>query len=209
MKKFVFLSLIFLAFLPLFVRVSADGYEIVLEDFKLVDVDGKEQSFKSLRGEKGTVIVFLSTKCPVVRGYNERINQIFNQYKSKGVAFIGINSNSTESPEQIRSHAKETYSFPVLIDKGNVLADELNASVTPEVFLFDSTGKLIYKGAVDNDRSGTNVTENYLRDALDALLADKPIAKSLTKAFGCTIKRTEEKIMPETKVVMIRRTKVS
>jgi len=209
MKNVAFLSLIFLAFLSLFVQVSADGYEIVLEDFKLVDVDGKEQSFKSLRGEKGTVIVFLSTQCPVVREYNERINQAFNEYKSKGIAFIGINSNSTESPEQIRSHAKETYSFPVLIDKSNILADELNASVTPEVFLFDSAGKLIYKGAVDNDRSGKNVTENYLRNALDALLAAKPIAKSSTKAFGCTIKRAEEKIIPETKIVTIRRTKTS
>ncbi|MFN3330780.1 MAG: redoxin family protein, partial [Pyrinomonadaceae bacterium] len=171
--------------------------------------DGKEQTFKALKGEKGTVVIFLSVQCPVVKGYNERINQIFNEYKSKGIAFIGINSNSTESPEQIGSHARETYGFPVLIDKGNVLADELNASVTPEVFLFDSNGKLIYKGAIDNDRSGKNITENYLRDALDGLLMKKAIAKASTKAFGCTIKRTEEKVKPETTSITIRRTKVS
>jgi hypothetical protein len=65
--------------------------------------------------------------------------------------------------------------------------------VTPEVYLFDAKGKLVYKGAVDNDRSGENVTSNYLTDALDAMLAGKAVAKTSTNAVGCTIKRGEAK----------------
>lgn len=69
-----------------------------LENFKLSDTNGKEQSFDGLKGEKGTVLVFLSAQCPVVKGYNDRINQIAADYKANGINFIGINSNATESP---------------------------------------------------------------------------------------------------------------
>lgn len=209
MRIFLVVLLGTFLFLGQSMRIAADDYDLILEDFKLVDAEGKEQSFKALKGKNGTVVVFLSTKCPVVKGYNERINQVFNEYKSRGIVFIGINSNSTESVEDIAAHAKQNYAFPVLIDKGNVLADELQASVTPEVFLFDSNGKLVYKGAIDNDRSGQNVTENYLKEALDSLLMKKQIAKNSTKAFGCTIKRTDEKVKPESTSIIIRRVKAS
>jgi peroxiredoxin len=193
MKKSIFsLSvLFFLAFTS--IKAFADGFPIgsVLEDFKLKDINGVEQSFTSLKGKKGTVIIFLSAQCPVVKGYNARINQIYADYQSKGINFIGINSNSTESLEWVKSHAEANYKFPMLIDSGNVLADEFAATVTPEVFVFDAAGKLVYKGAIDNSRTGENITENFLRDALDALLNGKQISKTVTKAFGCSIKRIE------------------
>jgi hypothetical protein len=77
----------------------------------------------------------------------------------------------------------------MLIDKGNVLADKLGASVTPEVYFFDEKNKLLYRGAIDNNRSGDNITNNYLRDAVEAKMAGKAIAKTSANAFGCTIKR--------------------
>lgn len=203
-------SLIVLTFALLLTTKSfAEGLAIgsVLEDFKLKDINGVEQSFKSLKGEKGTIIIFLSAQCPVVKQYNERINQIYNDYKAEGISFIGVNSNSTESLEWVKSHAQENYSFPMLIDSGNVLADEFGASVTPEVFLFDSKGRLVYRGAIDNDRSGKNITENFLRDALDALLQGRQIAKTVTKAFGCTIKRIEGGERPSNTSIIIQRTK--
>ncbi|HEX8735489.1 MAG TPA: redoxin domain-containing protein [Pyrinomonadaceae bacterium] len=191
-------SILFVLALVLFVSLanvgSAGDFAIgtVLEDFKLTDINGTEQSFSKLKGEKGTILVFLSAQCPVVKGYNARIAAFAKSYKAKGINVVGINSNATESLEWVKSHATENYDFTVLIDKGNVLADKLGANVTPEIYFFDENNKLLYKGAIDNDRSGGNVTSNYLQDAVEAKMAGKPIAKTSTNAVGCSIKRLEK-----------------
>ena len=171
------------------------GFEVgaKIDDFKLTDTSGKEQSFADLKGEKGTVLVFLSAQCPVVKGYNERINQIAADYASKGISFIGINSNATESLEWVKSDAEKVgYKFPVLIDKGAVLADKLGATVTPEVYFFDTKNVLLYHGAIDNSRNGQSITDNYLRVAFDSSLAGKKIEKNRINAFGCSIKKKAE-----------------
>ena len=195
-RKSILLAAILAAFVfVLCPDVNAQKFEIgsTMEDFKLTDTGGKEQSFSSLKGEKGTVLVFLSAQCPVVKGYNERINQIAADYASKGINFIGINSNATESLEWVKSNASEVgYKFPVLLDKGAVLADKLGASVTPEVYYFDTKNVLLYHGAIDNDRSGKNITEGYLKTAFDASLSGKKIEKTSANAFGCSIKRKAE-----------------
>ena len=161
-----------------------------LENFTLPDVHGAEQSFDKLKGENGAVLVWVSAQCPVVKSYNERINEIADELKAKGINLIGINSNWTEPLFWIKSNASEVgYKFPVLIDKGNVLADKLEASVTPEFYYFDQENVLLYHGALDNDRSGKNVTINYLRDAFDSALRKEPIKTTKTNAFGCSIKR--------------------
>jgi peroxiredoxin len=160
----------------------------VMEDFKLTDTNGAEQSFNKLKGEKGTILIFLSAQCPVAR-----ISAFAKSYKAKGINVVGINSNATESLEWVKSHATENYDFPMLIDKGNVIADKLGANVTPEIYFFDENNKLLYKGAIDNDRSGDNPTNNYLRDAVDAKMAGKAIAKTSANAFGCSIKRVAAK----------------
>jgi peroxiredoxin len=164
-----------------------------LESFSLPDIAGKTQSLKDLSGKNGAVVVFLSAQCPVVKGYVERINQLAADYQAKGINFIGINSNATEDLNWVKSNAAENgYKFPLLIDKGNVLADKLGATVTPEVYYVDSTGTLLYHGAIDNDRSGKNVTDTFLKAAFDASLAGKKIARTTANAFGCTIKRTTD-----------------
>lgn len=164
-----------------------------LENFTLPDTTGANKSFNDLKGEKGAVVVFLSAQCPVVKGYNERINQIAADYQAKGINFIGINSNSTESLEWVKSNAAEVgYKFPLLIDRGNVLADKLGATVTPEAYFFDAKNVLLYHGAIDNDKSGKNITENLLRIAFDSSLAGKKIEKTRINAFGCSIKRANK-----------------
>ena len=159
------------------------------ENFSLPDTSGKVQSLNDLKGKNGTVVVFLSAQCPVVRGYNERISQLAAEYQSKGINFIGINSNHTESLDWVKSNAAENYKFPVLIDKGNVLADKFGATVTPEAYYFDAKNVLLYHGAIDNDRSGKAVSDNYLKLAFDSSLSGKPIEKNRANAFGCSIKR--------------------
>lgn len=160
-----------------------------LENFTLPDTNGKEQSFESLKGKNGTIIVFLSVQCPVVKAYDERIAKLAEEYQAKGINVIGINSNATESPMIVKTHAEKKYKFPVLKDKDNIIADKLTAYATPEMFFFDTKNKLVYHGAIDNDRSGGNISTNFLRDALEEHLAGKSITKADTKAIGCTIKR--------------------
>jgi peroxiredoxin len=161
-----------------------------LENFTLPDLDGAEQSLDKLKGENGAVLVWVSAQCPVVKSYNERIVQVADELKGKGINLIGINSNAPESLDWIKSTAAEVgYKFPVLIDKGNVLADKLGATVTPEFYYFDKENVLLYHGALDNDRSGNNVTINYLRDAFTAALSKQPIKTPKANAFGCSIKR--------------------
>ncbi len=160
-----------------------------VENFSLPDTNGKMQSLNELKGKNGAVVIFLSAQCPVVKGYNERINQLAADYEAKGITFIGINSNSTESLDWVKSHAAENYKFPVLIDKGNVLADKLGATVTPEAYYFDAKNVLLYHGAIDNDRSGKAITDSYLKVAFDSALSGKAIARTKANAFGCSIKR--------------------
>lgn len=162
-----------------------------VQNFSLPDTNGKMQSLDELKGKNGSVIVFLSAQCPVVKAYNERISQLAAEYHAKGINFIGINSNHTESADWVKSNAAENYKFPVLIDKGNVLADKLGATVTPEAYYLDSKNVLLYHGAIDNDKSGKAITDHYLRTAFDSALAGKPIEKTRANAFGCSIKRVE------------------
>jgi thiol-disulfide isomerase/thioredoxin len=162
----------------------------------VTDVSGKPKSLKELKGDKGAVLMFVSSQCPVVRAYNDRMNAIAADYAAKGITFIGINSNATEmeagaaAPQAwVKEHIAATYKFPVYFDKGNVLADKLGATVTPEAYFLDPNGKLLYHGAIDNSRDAGNVTEPTLKIAFDSALAGKPIAKTSRTAFGCSIKR--------------------
>ena len=185
----------FVAFVNLPASTHASGIEIgaTAENFSLPDVDGKVQTLNGLKGKNGSVVVWLSAQCPVVKGYKDRINEIAAEYQAKGINFIGINSNSTEDLNWVKSNIAEFgYKFPVLIDKNNVLADKWGATVTPEVYYFNAKNVLVYHGAIDNDRSGRNVTEGYLKAAFGESLGGKSVTKTRANAFGCTIKRVGE-----------------
>jgi len=160
-----------------------------MESFKLTDASGVAKSFDELKGKNGAILVFLSVQCPVVKGYDARIVKLAAEYEAKGINVIGINSNSTEAMEKVKAHAGENYKFPVLIDKGNVLADRLGANVTPEVYYLNAKNVLVYHGAIDNDKKGENITSNFLRDAVESNLSGKAVAKTSANAFGCSIKR--------------------
>ena len=176
--------------------VFAQGIEVgsTMENFSLPDLDGKTRSLNELKGKNGAVIIFVSAQCPVVKAYNARINKIAEEYAAKGITFIGINSNSTESLDWVKSDVAEVgYKFPVLIDKGNVLADKLGATVTPEVYFVDKGNVLKYHGSIDNDRSGRAVSSEFLRAAFDATLSGREVATKRSNAFGCEIKRVRGK----------------
>jgi alkyl hydroperoxide reductase subunit AhpC len=191
------------ALFAMFVFVAHPGYAQSdkfsigesLDDFTMAGTDGKQHSFNSLRGKNGTVLIFLSAQCPVVKAYIARIGEIAEEYKDRGINFVGINSNNrnAESLEWVTSDAAENFKFPMLIDEGNVMADKLGATVTPEVYYFDAENKLLYHGAIDNDRSGRNIEHRYLKTAFDTALGGGKIETTRTNAFGCEIKRVAGK----------------
>ena len=161
-----------------------------IEEFSLPDVNGTERSLKSLAGKNGTVLLFIAVQCPISNAYNERMEQLAQEYKAKGIAVVGINSNVAEDAAAVKAHAAEhKLSFPILKDPGNKIADKLGASVTPEAYFLDTSNKLLYHGRIDNSRNAAQVETSDLRNALDAALSGKPVEKTEAKAFGCSIKR--------------------
>jgi len=162
----------------------------MIEDFKLPDINGAERSLKSLAGKNGAVLIFISVQCPVSNGYNERMEKLSEDYKVRGINLIGINSNVTEPISAVKTHAADKhFTFTVLKDDGNKIADRLGATRTPEAYVIDMGGKLVYHGRIDNSQNTANITSNDLRDALDELLSGKAISKTGGAAFGCSIKR--------------------
>ena len=162
----------------------------VVPDFKLPDADGAEHTLASLKGKSGTVVIFIATQCPVSNAYNARMQKLAEDYRAKGVNVVGINSNVKELAPEVKSHAAEKgLKFTILKDTGNVVADSFDAQVTPEAYLIDASGKLVYRGRIDNSRNADGVSASELRDAIEATFAGKPVEKSEVKAFGCSIKR--------------------
>lgn len=162
-----------------------------VEDFRLPDSSGRGHTLASLRGKAGTVVIFVSTRCPVSNMYNERMQKLAEDYKSKGFAVVGINSNAPEPAEEIKQHAAEKgLTFPVLRDAGAKVADRFGATRTPEAFLLDAQNRLVYHGALDNAQNPVMVNTHHLRNALDAVLSGKAVERPEVRAFGCTIKRS-------------------
>jgi len=161
-----------------------------IADFELKDFTGKPRSLAGDMGSKGVVLIFVSTRCPVSNAYNERMVELAGKYQAKGFAFLGINANKAETPEEMADHAgKHDWNFPVLKDPGNKIADRFGASVTPEVFLVDSQGVLRYHGRIDDSQDPAGIEHRDLEAALDAILGGEKVPRTEAKAFGCSIKR--------------------
>jgi len=162
-----------------------------IESFTLADTAGKEHSLSASMGNEGVVLIFVSTRCPVSNAYNERMVALAAEYQDKGFTFLGINANKAEDTAEMAEHAsKHGWNFPVLKDKGNVIADRLGASVTPEVYVIDHDGTLRYHGRIDDSQDPSGIEHRDLKAALDDLLAGHDVARKEAKAFGCSIKRS-------------------
>jgi hypothetical protein len=136
------------------------------------------------------VLIFVSNQCPVSNAYNERMRALYTSYADKPVQFVFADADATESPKDIASlETRAKFPFKIVRDVDNKIADQLGAQVTPEVFIFDKTGTLQYHGSIDDSRNASHVTQQPARDAIDELLAGKPVTVKNTKVFGCTITR--------------------
>jgi G3E family GTPase len=137
--------------------------------------------------------VFLSAQCPVSNEYNGRMSTLFQEYSAKGVHLLFVNANRNESNQAVEEHRQAAgFPFHVYRDRESTLAGALGAEVTPQAFVFDRDGVLRYKGYIDDARNPARVRVQGLRNALDAVMAGKPVARPETKAFGCTIKRRKK-----------------
>ncbi len=172
--------------------VGSVAFALPITDFTLKTNAGGSLSLKQAMGKnKGIVILFVSVECPVSNGYNERIKALSNDLATKNIAVIGINSNHTETFEDMKKHALEKgFAFPVLKDDGNKIADQFGATRTPEAFLVNPALQVVYHGRIDDDSEGTNPKRSQdLLIAAEELSAGKKISKAETKFFGCSIKR--------------------
>ncbi|MDP8205615.1 MAG: thioredoxin family protein [Candidatus Electryonea clarkiae] len=171
------------------------GSFIPFSDVKMKNVDNSWVSIDDIRGKKGTLVMITCNHCPYVKAWNERMVDIGNTYSKKDIGVIFINSNDPEKYEadnfegNILAAKTLKFEFPYVVDATSEIALSFRGSSTPEAFLFDSNGKLVYHGAVDdNSEDASKVTENYLRDALEAVLNGEEIKNKETKAIGCSIK---------------------
>lgn len=140
-----------------------------------------------------TVLIFISTLCPISNSYNERMNSLYREYLGKNVQMIFVNANANESTAEIEEHAKANrFAFPVYKDAGNALADKLGATVTPETYIFDKSGVLRYHGYIDDAANAARVQVQGAREAIEAVLAGKPVGLKEARSFGCTIKRVRK-----------------
>ena len=161
-------------------------------EFSLPDaLTGAQSSLSSLAlGKHATVVMFTSTRCPISNAYDERMTALADRYAPQGVAFVAINANHNEPMSEVRSHTQEhKFPFPVLKDGDDKVADAYDAHVTPETYVITADGTLVYHGRIDNSDDPSQVKTHDLAAALDQVLANQPVAKSHTKAFGCSIKR--------------------
>jgi len=169
----------------------------VAPDFNLIDaITNKMVSLKHIKGEKGTVVMFISNHCPYVKHVNDEIVRVANDYRVSGFGFVAISSNDIEkypddAPKKMWDTArKENYTFPYLFDETQKVAKEYDAACTPDFYLFDSELKLVYRGQLDNSRPGNGIPVNGrdLREALDNILNNNPQRKDQKPSMGCNIK---------------------
>src|SRR5437879_3545895 len=124
----------------------------IVGDFSLSDLrDQKTIRFSELKEKKAIVVVFLGTQCPINNAFLPVLARLHTRYEPRGVQFLGINSNTQDSPAAAAEHAKKNeLPFPVLKDPGNVVADQFGAERNPEAFVLDGSGQVLYRGRIDD-----------------------------------------------------------
>ncbi|HZR41844.1 MAG TPA: thioredoxin family protein [Ktedonobacteraceae bacterium] len=165
-------------------------------DFTLPATNGETYNLHdAFRDAKAVIVVFTCNHCPYARAWEDRINAIARDYASQGVRLFAINANDAilhpgDSLEQmVKRSVEKEFVFPYLHDETQVVAHAYGAERTPEVFVFDAAAKLRYHGAPDDNYEDEHAVKHaYVREALDAILADQNVATAETKPVGCTIK---------------------
>ncbi len=184
------------ALVPLLMMALSTSTQAVeptaVADFTVKNSAGKSWRLREQKA-RATVVVFLCCDCPMSNGYLPVLEQIANDYSKKGVTVVGINAIADDSAERIAAHIKEyKISFPVFADPDHAAVMSLKAKTTPEVVVLDDKFVVRYQGRIDDGylarmKAKPVVNRRDLREALDELLAGKPVSQPFAKAFGCPI----------------------
>jgi thiol-disulfide isomerase/thioredoxin len=169
---------------------------VLLPDRSLRDADGVAHDLRSLAGGRPLLVAFVCNHCPYVRHIETAFGAFARDYATRGLSTVGIMSNDVDihpedGPDGMREQsARAGWDFPVLLDPGQVVALELGAACTPDLFLFDASGALVHRGAFDGSTPGNGVPVDgsALVAAADAVLAGAAVPADLPPALGCGIK---------------------
>lgn len=165
-----------------------------IQDFTLVNaMDGKNVSLKDYSSGAGVLVIFVSNSCPYDEYYLNRIKKLTQEYNSK-VPVLFINSNPNELAESMQKRGQQCgFTVPYLADKNQTVMQQFNVSKNPEAVLLKNSGgqfSVFYRGAIDdNPQVESDVRQAYLKNALDALLAGKPVQNKEVRPMGCTIRK--------------------
>lgn len=164
-------------------------------DFDLPGTDGRSYSLGTFTDKAATVVIFSCNHCPYVVMNEDRIIELARDYHHKSVAVIAINANDpvthpADSFDNMKLRAQtKGFNFPYVFDESQQVAKDYGATRTPEVFVVDAGGTIVYHGRIDDNAEDASAVKRHdLREALDELLADKPISVPDTTPIGCTIK---------------------
>ena len=168
----------------------AIGQPAPMADLMMKNIDGGELSIAGAAGEYGTLVMFSCNSCGSVLAYQERIAMYLNKFQEAGVGVIVINPNdpakaAVDGFEGMQERAKELgFEFPYVVDATSDVARAFGATRTPEVYLFDTDGLLVYTGGIDDSKDPEQVEETFMADAVKALIAGDEIAVRETRALG-------------------------
>jgi peroxiredoxin len=177
--------------------LGAMGAWPAVPPFQLRDTGGATHNPGEWRGQKAIVLFFVTTDCPVANSYVPELNRIREAYNGRGVLVYAVQADTTVAETEVARYAKDfRYSFPLLLDPRQVLVQLTGATVTPEAAVLSPDGKVLYLGRIDNrvadfGKARPQATERDVRDALDAVLAGKPVPHPVTKSIGCAINRVK------------------
>lgn len=165
-------------------------------DFSLPDTEGKTVRLSDFADAPALLVIFMCNHCPYVKHVADGLAELAREYRERGVAVVGINSNDVENfpddaPMKMAEETKRRgYTFPYLYDQTQQIAKAYRAACTPDFYVFDKDRRLVYRGQMDDSRpeSGIPVTGGDLRAALDAVLADRPVPEHQKPSLGCNIK---------------------
>lgn len=161
--------------------------------FSLRDTEGVEHTPNEWAQARAVVLFFVTTDCPLSNGYAPEMNRIEQAYAPRGAVFYAVQGDTTIPDEEVRRHAREYgYRFPAVLDPRQILARHTGATVTPEAVVLSAEGAVLYRGRIDNrvedfGKTRLQATQFDLRDALDAIMAGRPVPHPRTRALGCAI----------------------
>jgi peroxiredoxin len=164
--------------------------------FSLPDTEGKTVSLDNYKGAPALLVVFLCNHCPFVKHILPGFVPLAHEYRQRGVGIVGISSNDVsgypdDSPAKMAELSMAMgFDFPYLYDESQQVAKSYGAACTPDFYLFDGAGRLVYRGQMDDSRPGNGrpVTGADLRAAMDAVLAGRPVSDDQKPSIGCNIK---------------------